>query len=147
MTCTKHPTRLVVEETGFCFGCYEDARNAKYAALTAEIERLALRGVTLAETWPNGNMTAWRFVNTGNPSTARITAETLVGIGTSGEHDAFVLGLTPAYLAEHLTNRSRGFGTTVQAFCFDCGDNLIDLPTTDDPACPVCAARHEALGV
>lgn len=143
-TCTKHPTR-VVTETGFCFACYQLERDAKYATLRTELERLAAAGVTLLETWPSGKIaTAWRFVATGDPLTARITAEQLVGPSTEGEHDAFINGLKPAYLAEHLTNRSQGFGTTVLAFCCDCGDETVEI-TSDDPVCAKCAEKRQDI--
>ena len=144
MTCEKHPTRCV---PGYCFECYEEARTTKYAEMLREVARLASAGVTLLETWPgDSRATAWRWYLTdfNDPKSARITAETLVGAGSVGEHDAFIRGLSPEYLADHLVNRSRGFGTTVTAFCFDCGDETVEI-TDDDPVCAKCLPKRQDI--
>ncbi len=142
--CDKHPTRLVIEETGFCFGCYEDQRNARFAALEADVLRLVSCGVPILETWPGGYATAWEWQTFGKPEETRIYAETIVGDG-EGMHEAFVRGLPASYLAEHLVNRSRGFGTTLTAFCIDCGEDTVAIPCEDDPCCAKCSERRQDI--
>lgn len=145
-TCQTHPTRLVVQETGFCFGCYEAARDAKYAALTVELERLLSSGVSVLETWPSGTKgTAWLWTPTIEPTDARIYAETVIGADAFSErHEAFIRGLSAQYLADHLVNRARGFGTTLEAFCLDCGETTLAIPTADnDPVCAACLPSRQ----
>lgn len=136
---------LIIAETGFCFACFQTDRDAKYATLQAELTRLLSAGVSVLETWPSGTLaTAWEWSAQGRPEDARINAETVVGEG-SGFHEAFVRGLPASYLAEHLTNRSRGFGTTITAFCCDCGEDTVAMPTDDDPVCPKCSEKRQDI--
>jgi hypothetical protein len=97
---------------GFCFSCYQATREARYVALTVELERALVAGVTLLETWPGGLQTSWEWRATDDPKDAVTLACTLAP--TPGvEHEVFIPGMTARYVADHLTNRSRGFGTTV----------------------------------
>lgn len=107
--CCTHPQT----HTGFCFACYQRDRDAKYAALTENLERELTAGATLLETWPGGQQTAWRWIASDSPTSAQTLAQTLKGAGSGIEHEAFIAGQTARYVADHLANRSRGFGTTV----------------------------------
>ncbi len=70
--------------------------------------------------------------------------ETAHAVGDGeGEHDAFVRGLKPRYLAEHLVGRWRSLGTTLEAFCCDCGDEVVAMPE-DDPVCAKCQLKRDA---
>lgn len=93
--------------TGFCFPCYQTERATQFAALHVALERALFAGLVVVETWPGGRETAWRY----DAASARTLAITLTD-DASVEHDAFIAGLPAAYLADHLVNRSRGFGTT-----------------------------------
>ena len=134
----------MTNNSDFNFNAYTQERDARFAALGVELLRLLSAGGAVLETWPNGRATAWEWCAALDPADTRINAETVVGEG-SGFHEAFVRGLPASYLADHLVNRSRGFGTTLTAFCYDCGDETVAIPADDDPVCAKCLLKRQDI--
>lgn len=92
-TCTHEPSRYV-ELTGFCFACWEEDRQARYAELQRMLEQEFADGRTITE-WMGSHCTDWSLTM---PSPCFIRS-----------------CMRPDYLADHLTNRHQFLGTVLSS--------------------------------
>ncbi len=95
--------------TNFDFEAWRSEQAAKRAQHLAELLIAIEQGLTVRETWPSGRATDWSW-------TARADGQHEIWAEShwsdaSPRHEAFIRGLSALYLAEHLENRSYGFGT------------------------------------
>lgn len=137
-TCTHEPADRRHYEGDRCFECWRADRNDSRARFRVELERLIAHGITLAETWRcGGRVTDWSI-------------DSLTGASIVDHHDAFPIRpgtRTAAGIADHLDNRHDHFGTTLRAYCVNCGDVAIELNpdrVPERPTCTQCASRLDS---
>lgn len=128
-----HPFRHYTTDDGpACFDCWQVARNARRAAVRAELARVLAAGLTVCETRRDDTFTDWQYwPETGE---ARTQHDGRVGFTPALIHQ------TPDSLAAHLESRAEGFGFTIAVYCYRCGESLISLQTTggEDYHCAAC---------
>jgi hypothetical protein len=132
----------------FDFDKWRAEREQKRAERRAELARLISCGCTILETFSSGVMIDWTIDNYHDPASARIET---YHHDSGHKHYAFVAEQrynTPAFLADHLENRSNGFGFALAVYCLTCGETPIALDTVmaggADPTCTPCAEKLQA---
>ena len=150
-TCGHAYDHYTVDEQRLCYTCWLALHNAKRATVRANLARLLAGGVTLFESkemvspwntdWSIDTFTGqWRTFHHGSGGTGSFappkdsTTNPLPAEMSARDAGAVLL-------AAHLENRHSAFGTTLEAYCMTCGDELLPLPEDGDPCCPACAKK------
>lgn len=116
-----------------CFACFQAEREETRATRRNQLTQILDRGQSVRESWPSGKAIVWEYVfgviGTYHEDTCSTNRPALINMNAE-------------QLAEHLESREHGFGWTLTALCFQCGDVelLIDLAASV-PECDACQLR------
>lgn len=149
-TCGHEYDHYTVNGDRMCYACWLAQRNAKRAAVRANLARLLAGGVTLFESkemfspwatdWSIDTFTGeWRTYHHQSCGQGRMLPPKDATSSVPATADARERGAI--LLAAHLENRHEAFGTTLHAYCMTCGDEPLPVPEDGDPCCAACAEK------